>query len=146
MKFILYLLPWFLSSLVPFNTKFYQNLDKPFFTPPGFIFAIVWPILYFLLALSINKVYKNYKISETKNYNISLIVNYLFNQMYPVVFFLFENIFLGFVFTLGTLISSIFLYDNTKNLNEDGTKYLIPYIIWNIFATILSLTIYFMNF
>ena len=39
----------------------------------------------------------------------------------------------------------LFLYNETKKLNENASKFLISYILFSLFATILSLTIYFMN-
>lgn len=146
-RFILILALWFLSGILfPFDSTFYQSLSKPFFTPPGIIFSIVWPILYLLITISINKIYKEYSIKEIPSYNRSLGINYLFNQLYSFVFFTLHSVFLGFCFSLGTLISALFLYDETKSLNKTASTYLIPYIIWCVFATILSLVIYFMNF
>lgn len=147
LKFIIILLLWFISTIFfPYNISFYQSLNLPFFTPPTIVFGIVWPILYILISISIYKIYRDNHIQNIFSYNISLIINYLFNQLYSFVFFTLENVFLGFIFSLGTFISSLFLYYETKQLNKDATKYLIPYILWNLFATILSLTIYFMNF
>ena len=145
-KFLLLLLPWFISTLLIKDTSFYQNLNLPFFSPPAIIFIIVWPLLYLFITISTYKIYNNFKVSELKSYNISLIINYLFNQLFPISFFVLKSPFLGFVNTLLVLISSLLLYDETKKLNLKSSKWLIPYLIWNIFALILSLTVYFMNF
>ena len=145
-KFLLLLLPWFISTLLIKDTSFYQNLNLPFFAPPAIIFIIVWPLLYLFITISTYKIYNNFKVSELKSYNISLIINYLFNQLFPISFFVLKSTFLGFVNTLLVLISSLLLYDETKKLNLKSSKWLIPYLIWNIFALILSLTVYFMNF
>lgn len=145
-KFILFLLPWFISSLFVSDTSFYQNLNLPFFAPPTIVFPIVWTIIYILIAISIYIVYSQYKYKDIKSYNISLITNYIFNQLFVISFFVFQSPFLGFINTLIVLITSIILYDETKKLNLKASKWLIPYLIWNLFALILSLTIYFMNF
>lgn len=106
-KFIFIFALWFLSSfLFPFNSNFFQNLSKPFFTPPGIVFSIIWPILYFLISISITKIYKEYSIKEIPSYNRSLGLNYFFNQFYSFVFFTLNSVFLGFCFSLGTFISS----------------------------------------
>lgn len=147
MKFIFILILWFLGGfLFPYNETFYTSLSKPFFTPPNIVFEIIWPIIYILISISIYKIYKKYYYKDIKSYNKTLLINYLFNQLYSFVFFVLNNVFLGFLFSMGTLISSLFLYDETKSLDEDASKYLSLYIIWNVFATILSLVIYFMNF
>ena len=47
--------------------------------------------------------------------------------------------------TFLVLISSLFFYYESKELNKTSAKLLIPYIIWNIFATVLIISIFFMN-
>lgn len=144
--FILILIPWFLSGILfQSNSTFYQSLNLPKFAPPPIVFGIVWPILYILISYSIYLITKDYNLKEQKDYKIYLIINYISNQLFTFFFFKLENLFLGFVDSLFVLLSSLFLYYETKSLNHKSAKFLIPYIIWNIFATILILTIYFMN-
>ena len=135
-KFILLLLPWFISSIIfKVDTTFYKSLNLPFFAPPPIIFATLWPILYILITLSILKTN-----NKDLNYYKSLIINYISNQIYTFFFFTIKSPFIALVDTIIVLISSLFLY-----LNSNKSKLLIPYIIWNIFATVLSFTIYLMN-
>ncbi len=143
--FIISLLPWFLNVLFMGNNSFYETINKPFFALPDFLYGIVWTILYILIAISIYMIYREYKFKNIKNYNIALISNYIFNQLYTIIFFRFQNLFLAFVDTVLILITSINLYDETKKLNEKASIFLIPYILFSIFACILSITIYFMN-
>ena len=139
--FILYLLPWFISVLIfPTDKTYYTNLIKPIFAPPPIIFAIIWPILYLLITISIYKTLNN---SSTK-YKISLIINYISNQLFSFFFFTLKSPALALIDTIIVLISSVFIYKETKNTNNTS-KYLIPYILWNTFATILISSIYIMN-
>ena len=139
--FILYLLPWFISVLIfPTDKTYYTNLIKPIFAPPPIIFAIIWPILYLLITISI---YKTLNSSSTK-YKISLIINYISNQLFSFFFFTLKSPALALIDTIIVLISSVFIYKETKNTNNTS-KYLIPYILWNTFATILISSIYIMN-
>lgn len=134
-KFLIYLLPWFLSGILfKVDKVFYNSLNKPFFAPPPIVFAIVWPILYILIAYSL---YKNK--NKNMSYYKSLIVNYFSNQIYTFFFFTIKSPFIAFVDTIIVFISSLFLY------NEIKKKTLIPYIIWNLFACILSFSIYISN-
>lgn len=135
LKFLVYFLPWILPNFIfRIDTSFYDTIKKPFFAPPKIVFPIVWTIIYILITLAL---YKN------KNKNItyykSLITNYFSNQIYTFLFFSLKSPFIAFVDTVIVLISSLYLY------NEIKSKYLIPYIIWNTFATILSLSIYLIN-
>jgi tryptophan-rich sensory protein len=90
-------------------------------------------------------IYGKYKFRDIKDYNIALIVNYIVNQLYTFLFFSLNNLFLSFVDTVLIVITAINLYDETKKLDEKASKFLIPYILFSIFACILSATIYFMN-
>lgn len=146
LRFLAILLPWFISGILFRNDSvYYKNLNKPFFAPPGFLFAIIWPILYILIAISIYKVYDKNSFSETKEYNKALIINYFSNQVFSFLFFTIKSPFFALIDTIIVFISSLFLYLETKELDEDSSKYLIPYIIWNIFASILIISVFFLN-
>ena len=134
-RFLIYLLPWFISSIIfRVDTSFYDSINKPFFAPPGIVFPIVWTILYILIAIGL---YNNK--NKSMEYYKSLIINYFSNQIYTFLFFVIKSPFIAFIDTLVVLISSLFLYNETKS------KWFIPYVIWNVFATILSLSVYLLN-
>lgn len=140
--YLIFLLPWFVSNLIfKIDTAYYQSLDRPLFAPPPIIFGIVWPILYALIAYSVYKTWSN----SNSNYKIYLVINYIANQLYTLFFFVLKNNFLSLVDTIIILISSLYLYIENKNLNKEKEKYLIPYILWNIFALILVFTIFITN-
>ena len=140
--YLICLLPWFLSSLLfKSNNAYYTSLNLPFFAPPSYLFGIIWTILYLLIAYSIYKTWIN---TDTK-YKIILLINYIANQLYTFFFFTLQNNFLALIDTIIVLISSIYLYKETKKIEEKNSKYLIPYIIWNSFALLLSFSIFVMN-
>ena len=141
-KFLLFLLPWFLSSLFMRNVNFYKSLNLPFFAPPPILFVIVCPILYLLIAISI---YKISKIGFSKEYKYFLISNYIFNQSFTFLFFNLKSIILGTLSSILSLITAIFLFLETKKINKKTSYLLIPYLIWLIFASILSISILFLN-
>ena len=144
--FILCLAPWFITSIIPLDYKFYDSINLPFFAPPRIFYPIAWSITYLLISITIYFVVRDHKFKDIpKNYKIVLVINYLFNQSYTLAFFGLKSIFLGFVTCLGTLISSLFLYEETSLINNKISKLLIPYILLLIFATILSLSIYLLN-
>lgn len=141
LKYLGILLPWFISGILfRSNQIFYKSLNKPIFAPPGWLFAIIWPILYVLITLSI------YKIKDkNKNYLKVLIINYFSNQIFSFFFFTIKSPFIAMIDTIIVLISSLYLYLESKKDNISSANLLIPYILWNIFATILIISIYIMN-
>lgn len=146
-SFIISLLPWFVSGLLFSSyTGYFDTINLPWFALPKTLYSIVWTILYILIAISIYKIYQNYNKKYIQGYNQALISNYIFNQLYLFCMFVLKNPFLGFVDSVAILITGLFLYYETKELDEDASKFLLPYIIFSLYATILSLTIYFINF
>lgn len=145
-KFIIILLPWFLSSLTPINKTYYDSLNLPFFAPPQIVYGIIWTIIYILIAISIYQLINFHNKKDIPNsYKYTLLINYIANQSFQPIFFLLKSNFLAFLSCITTFISSLFLYKETKDLQERSAKFLIPYILFSLFATILSLTIYLLN-
>lgn len=146
LKFLCFLLPWFIGGLIfNSNTIFYKSLNKPTFAPKPIVFSVVWIILYILIAISIYLIYKDNNYKDTPSYNKTLLINYFSNQIFSFLFFTLKSPFLALIDTFIVLISSLFLYYESKNLNKTSAKLLIPYIIWNLFATVLIIFIFFMN-
>lgn len=145
-NFIIVFLPWFISSIF-INNSFYNEIELPFFAPPSIIFKIIWPILYFLIALSIYYIMEKISIKNlSKNYKQALIINYILNQLFIPLFFGLKSPFLGFIIATAIFITSLFLYVESASINEKSGKLLIPYIMWNLFAAFLSLNIYLLNY
>ena len=144
--FVISFVPWLLSGFIfSSNFGYYKDINKPFFALPSQFFSIVWLTLYFLIAISITILVCNNYIKYEKDYKSSLIFNYIFNQLYLVLFFYFKSPFLGFVDCVLIFITSLFLYYESKELNNLSSKFLIPYTIFSGYAVVLSLAIYFMN-
>ena len=145
-KFLIIIIPWFIGGLIfRSDTTFYKSLNKPVFAPPSILFPIVWTILYILIATSIYLIYKDNNYKDIPSYNKTLLINYFSNQIFSFLFFTIKSPFLALIDTFIVLISSLFLYYESKELNKTSAKLLIPYILWNTFATILIIFIFFMN-
>lgn len=147
LRFILLLFPWLLSGIIfKVDLDYYNYLNLPGFVLPNKLISIIWIILYVLITISIYKISINKNIFKEKDYFYVLITNFLANSLFIYGFFYLKSPFFGFILTTITLISSIFLFIETKKLNKKASYYLIPYIVFNVYAFILSLSIYIMNF
>ncbi len=147
LRFIIILIPWLLEGLIfKVDLEYYNTLNLPSFTLPNKIISILWLLIYILISISIYKISNIKNIFKEKDYFYVLITNYLANQLFIYGFFYLKSPFFGFILTTITLVSSIFLFLESKKLNTKASFYLIPYIIYNVYAFILSLTIYIMNF
>lgn len=141
-KYLLFLLPWFISSILfKSSTMYYESLSLPFFAIPSYLFGIVWTILYILIAISIFIVYENIN----KEYKKYLLINFISNQLFTFFFFTLRNNFLSLIDVIVTLIGAIYLYSETKLQNKKASYFLIPYIIFSIYALLLILSINILN-
>ena len=138
---------WLLSGLIfKYNKPFYESLNLPFFALPGSVISIIWFIIYILITISIFLIIKKENILKNNDYLYILLTNYLSNQLFMYFFFYLMSPFLGFAVTTITFLSSIFLYLETKKISKKASFFLIPYMIYGLYAFILMTTVYFMNF
>lgn len=145
--FIVILFLWLLSGLIfKYNDLFYSNLDLPSFAISGKAISIIWFIIYILNTISIIILSKKVNIFNSKDYLYILITNYLSNQLFMYFFFYLMSPFLGFAITTIISLSTIFLYIETKKISKTSSYFLIPYVIYGIYAFILMSSVYFMNF
>jgi tryptophan-rich sensory protein len=124
----------------------YQQLIKPAWAPPSFLFGPVWTFLYVLIAISFGYVFKLFFQKQIPFIVLlPFILNLIFNFAFtPIQFGLQNNLLatIDILLVLGTLVwlmISIFSY-------AKWTSYIqIPYLLWVSFATVLQLTILFLN-
>lgn len=125
------------------NNIDYNILNKPIFAPPKIIFPIAWTIIYLLLGISYYLYKKNYKENSftDKLYYFALLVNVLWS----IIFFLWKLRFLAilWIILLDILVITLLIIFFKK---KPISAYLnIPYLIWILFATYLTIGIYFLN-
>lgn len=144
--YIIIILPLIIGFLIGSFTKpdkWYYNLNKSFLTPPGFIFGIVWFILYLLIGVAYFIALKDKPLNDW----IIPIIHLIINFSYSIIIFRLHQLFLSFLVVLLTLLSGLFItykfyyHDKTKI----AYKLMIPYIIWLVFATFLGFYIYYYN-
>jgi tryptophan-rich sensory protein len=142
--FLIILALWFFSSVFfPYDAGFYQTLNIPKFAPSGTFIAIIWIVIYLLNTISIYNLVKNYKLNN--DYYFILIINYLFNQAFPLFFFYYHSLFLSLVCTIVIAVTTPMLMIETKKINKKSAYLLIPYSIWSLIAFILSTAIFLTN-
>lgn len=126
--------------------QWYSQLIKPQWAPPGWVFGPVWTVLYLIMAASFGTVfYRAYKGTIPKKIVLPFVLNLVFNFAFtPLQFGLRNNLLaaINVVLVLGTLIWSIvaiwprILWVAVVNF---------PYLAWVSFATVLQLTITWLN-
>ena len=145
--FLLGLFVYFLPSLLfRSDTKFYESLKGTFI--PNIVFIIVWAIIFIILSFINTYLFSNkesYNKKEFRTYFILMFINYVFIFLFPIGFFVLENLFLGYIFTLLTCVTGILLSMQVLLLNKKISLLYIPYILWTVFATVYSIILYLKN-
>ena len=116
----------------------YQEMYRPPLSPPGWVFPIVWLILYTLMGIAAYRIYmKNPKAESLKLYLIQLAVNFL----WPIIFFnLGWQLFAAaWILLLWYLV--FVLIKEFARIDRGAAKLLIPYLIWLTFAAYLNIVI-----
>lgn len=128
-----------------FTSQFiaYNDLVKPVWAPPGFLFPIVWTILYVLMGVSFGILESNSLI--TKEIESVYYVQLVVNALWPVFFFVFEVRFFAFVWIMLLAVLVINMIRRFYDKNKLAGLLQIPYFVWVIFATFLNYAIFLLN-
>lgn len=126
--------------------NWYSTLIKPSWAPPSWLFGPVWTFLYILIAASFGTVfYKAFKGQIPWIIALPFILNLVFNFSFTYFQFGLQNNLLAAIdilLVLGTLVwAMIVIYPHAQWI----TYIQIPYLLWVSFATVLQLTITFLN-
>lgn len=140
------LIPVILGSLIGIITSNYMDysmLQKPFLSPPGIVFPIVWTILYILMGVS-------YAILESNNLlnkkiNIIYYLQLFVNLLWSIFFFVLKWRLFSFFWILLLIVLVIIMIKEFYNKNKISGLLQIPYLLWISFAAYLNIAIYLLN-
>lgn len=139
-------IPLLVGTLSGFLTRNSMNIftqvDKPPLSPPGYLFPIVWTILYTLMGIaSYLIVSSNADKEEIQNalfvYGLQLVVNFF----WPIFFFYLGWYLFAFFWLLllwGFILYTIIVF---YRISKPAAYLLIPYFLWVTFAGYLNLAI-----
>lgn len=128
------------------ESQTYMEFIKPDWAPPSWLFGPVWSVLYLLIAISFGKVFWMF-IQKQIPFAVALpfILNLFFNAVFTYLQFGLQNNTLAsidIILVLGTLVwGMIEIYHYVPWV----TYINIPYLVWVSFATVLQLTITYLN-
>ncbi len=127
------------------GNPWYQNLDKPSFNPPSWVFGPVWTTLYVLMGVSLFLIYDTPR-SAMRRWGLILFgVQLVLNFFWSLIFFRFEMLAAAsaeILLLLASIVAMILVFYRVRPV----AAYLqIPYLLWVSFASVLTITIYWMN-
>jgi len=126
--------------------EWYAFLEKPSFSPPNWLFAPVWILLYTLMAISLFLVWqKGLEDKKTKTAFYLFLIHLVLNAVWSILFFGLKNPLFALldIIILWTVIA-VLIFQFFK-IRKTAGLLLIPYWLWVSFATILNFFIWRLN-
>ena len=147
------------SMALPFFTAFagsavttpsirtwYAELNKPWFSPPNWVFGPVWTLLFVLMGIALFLVLRQ-GLQKEKNrvafamFVFQLVLNFLWSFLF---FFLHQPLF-AFLDIVALWISIIVTIKLFQKVSVFASRLLWPYLAWVSFASLLNLAIVLLN-
>lgn len=128
------------------NMDLYSQINQPPLAPSGWLFPVVWSVLYILMGISLYLVWNgNAAYNEKRRAYIFFGIQLLLNFIWSPIFFGMRQFLLAFVvlilmwiFTLGMILSFY-------KISKPAGFLQIPYLLWLTFAGYLNFAIYLLN-
>lgn len=147
-KFIICIaIPLAVGGLAGFLTsggmETFKLLNKPALSPPGWLFPVVWTILYILMGIA-----SYIAASSGKPDRAALIVyglQLVFNFFWPIIFFNLEAYLFSFIWLVILWALILATIDRFYKISKAAGYLLLPYLLWVTFAGYLNFYIYLFN-
>lgn len=135
-----------LSALVSGGMSGYDMLVQPPLSPPGWVFPVVWTVLYLLMGWASCRVLhsdapRKEKLQALTVYALQLTANFLWSP----VFFRLEMRLLAFMILVLLWLLICLTIHKFSAIDEKAGDLLLPYILWATFAGYLNLGTYLLN-
>jgi len=127
------------------NMDWYRLLNKSILTPKGYVFSIIWTILYVLLAISGYLLYKTRDKKEIRHLSYIFLIHMLFNWIWTPVFFGLHKLNLALVILVITILLTSYLVIRSFRYYKLVFYLLLPYFCWILFACYLNFVICIIN-
>ena len=135
-----------LSALLSGSMQEYAYLERPPLSPPGWVFPIVWTLLYLMMGYASYLVITSDKDTQTVRkamnlYGAQLVLNFLWS----IIFFGLEWRLVAFFVLIGLWILVYLTFRAFSGINEQAGDLILPYLLWVTFAGYLNFGVYFLN-
>lgn len=135
-----------LATLLSGGMADYRQLNQPPLAPPGWVFPLVWTVLYLLMGYASYRVQVSGRDASAirqalRVYAAQLLLNFL----WPILFFGLEWRLAAFILLIGLWILIYATMRLFAALDEQAGDLLIPYILWVTFAGYLNLGVFLLN-
>jgi len=123
----------------------YASLNKPWFTPPNFVFAPVWITLYTLMGISLYWVWQKGPGKEVRSALLAFSGQLVINSVWSIVFFGLESPFYALILIVFMWFLILLTIYKFYKLDKKAGLILVPYIAWVTIATFLNYYVWILN-
>ena len=135
-----------LATLLSGGMDSYQTVNQPPLSPPGWVFPVVWTVLYLLMGEASYRVLTSGKDpAQIRKALIAYGAQLLLNFLWPLVFFGGELYLAAFVVIIALWVGIFITMRRFSQIDEKAGDFLIPYLLWVTFAAYLNLGVYLLN-
>lgn len=130
----------------PAIASWYVTLRKPSFTPPDWLFAPVWTLLYVLMGIALFLVWKRGK--TTTKYRMGIVffaAQLVLNAAWSFVFFGMHLPKAGFIVIILLWLAIATTIVEFRKVSKVAAMLLVPYLLWVSFASALNFAIMRLN-
>ena len=127
------------------NKDWYNNINKSPYTPPGWVFSLVWSILYLLMIISFYLIWSNSKCYPYCNILNIFLLQLLLNLSWTTIFFKLKKIRLALFITICIFILTMIVFIKFYKIDKIASLLLIPYLLWLLVALYLNIYIIIKN-
>jgi tryptophan-rich sensory protein len=126
--------------------SWYAALSKPAFTPPGWVFAPVWTILYLMMGVALFLVWRKWGVAGSVSIALwAFGVQLVLNVLWSAFFFGLQSPVAGFVEILFLWIAIVVTILLFYRISRISAILLVPYLLWVSYAAVLTFSIWRMN-
>ena len=126
------------------NMNIYDKIKMPPLSPPGWLFPVVWTVLFIVMGISSAIIFTSkspQKDDALFIYAVSLVLNF----SWSIFFFNMQSFILSFIILVALWLSIIITIIQYYKINKLASWLQLPYLLWGTFAGYLNFAIILFN-
>lgn len=124
----------------------FETINKPPLSPPGWLFPVVWTILFILMGIASYLVLVSGKPQGEINRALTVYgIQLIFNFFWSIFFFNFSLYLFSFIWLVLLWLLILAVIVLFYRISKPAGYLMIPYLLWVTFAGYLNFQIYLLN-
>ncbi len=122
-----------------------QTVTQPPLSPPGWVFPIVWAILYALMGIGAARVYLAPASNNRSRGLMLFLVQLVFNFLWSIVFFNLQAYGFALIWLLALWALILWMILAFRRVDKPAAWLQVPYLLWVTFAVYLTFGVWVLN-